>query len=57
MKGHRMKVVLFEDHGVAQLHPITTGRCAFSITCGTLRVSDIADQLSSEVYALTRPYL
>ena len=52
-----MKVVLFEDHGVAQLHPITTGRCAFSITCGTLRVSDIADQLSSEVYALTRPYL
>ncbi|MDO4569708.1 MAG: putative sugar nucleotidyl transferase [Planctomycetia bacterium] len=52
-----MKIVLFEDSRVSQLHPVTLGRAAFGITCATFRILDIMMQISSEIYALCRPYL
>ncbi|MDO4573917.1 MAG: putative sugar nucleotidyl transferase [Planctomycetia bacterium] len=52
-----MKIVLFEDHLVEQLYPITVGRGAFAITCGTFRIIDLLEELSRSLYVLCRPYL
>ncbi|MFO0265233.1 MAG: hypothetical protein ACK53V_26725, partial [Planctomycetota bacterium] len=35
-----MNVLLFEDEFVSRLYPITTGRPAFSTSCGSFRLLD-----------------
>lgn len=52
-----MKIILFEDNQVEQLYPITTGRGAFAITCGTLRIVDLMEKISDTLCILCRPYL
>ncbi|MDO4584856.1 MAG: putative sugar nucleotidyl transferase [Planctomycetia bacterium] len=52
-----MKTILFEDSQVEQLYPITTGRGAFAITCGTLRMVDLLGKISDTLGILCRPYL
>lgn len=53
-----MKVIVFEDQPVWNLYPITIGRGAFAITCGSLRMIDVVLQIpSSAVGFLCRPYL
>ena len=53
-----MKTVVFEDSAVWELNPITMGRPAFAITCGTMRLLDILNQLDTEsISFLCRPYL
>jgi len=51
-----MNVVLFEDASVEQLSPITLLRPAYSITCGALRLVDLAQSLGS-VCGVVRPEL
>jgi len=52
-----MSVILFEDRRVSQLHPITTGRPAFEISCGSYRLVDLVRRLGLPVEAIVRPYL
>jgi len=53
-----MNIVLFEDRGVANLHPITTGRAAYAITCASYRLVDWLDSLSpSAMVSVVRPHL
>lgn len=53
-----MKIVVYEDSAVWELNPITMGRPAFAITCGTMRLLDILDQLGTgSISFLSRPYL
>ena len=51
-----MNVVLFEDASVEQLSPITLLRPAYSITCGALRLVDLAKSLGN-VCGVVRPEL
>ena len=51
-----MKIVVYEDSAVWELNPITMGRPAFAITCGTMRLLDILDQLGTgSISFLSRP--
>ncbi len=43
-----MQVIVFEDTGVARLYPVTVGRLAYNITCGSFRLVDWLTRLSSE---------
>ena len=52
-----MNIVVFEDAGVEQLYPITTGRPAYAITCGSFRLIDWLLELDANLVALVRPYL
>ena len=52
-----MNVVLFEDHLVDQLFPITLTRPAYAMTCGALRLIDLAEGLSPNVFGVVRTYL
>ncbi len=52
-----MSIVLFEDAQTERLAPVTLARLAASITCGSLRLVDLTDQLSSHVFSLARPHL
>ncbi len=53
-----MKIVVFEDSAVNELYPVTMGRGAFAITCGTLRMVDVVSQIPcSSIGFLCRPYL
>lgn len=52
-----MNVVLFEDRAVSQLRPVTTGRAAYSISCGSYRLVDWIGQLGNSVVGLVRPHL
>ena len=52
-----MSILLFEDHGVSQLAPITTARTAFSITVGSFRLIDLVATLQQPILLATRPYL
>jgi UDP-N-acetylglucosamine diphosphorylase/glucosamine-1-phosphate N-acetyltransferase len=52
-----MHVVLFEDHLVARLYPMTLGRAAFAITCGCYRLFDLVSQLELPIRCLVRPHL
>ena len=52
-----MTVHLFEDPRVAQLYPITVGRAAFAITCGSARLVDQALALGCPVRAIVRAHL
>ena len=56
-----MNIVLFEDRQVDQLYPITLARPAYAITCGTLRLLDLAQilarRLRSSLGGEVRPLL
>jgi glucose-1-phosphate thymidylyltransferase len=52
-----MSVILFEDHKVTQLFPVTIGRPAFAISCGSYRLFDLVARLDESWEALVRPHL
>ena len=52
-----MKIVVFEDHLVGQLSPITIGRPAYAISCGSYRLVDWIDELQLPWSGLVRPHL
>ena len=35
-----MEIIVFEDRYVPRLHPITVGRPAYAISCGSYRLVD-----------------
>lgn len=53
-----MNIVLFEDQGVAAMHPVTTGRAAYAITCASFRLVDWLDILQGKgMVSVVRPHL
>lgn len=50
-------VVLFEDEQVSDLYPITIGKPAYTIGCGSFRLLDRVAELGGTVHAVVRPYL
>ena len=55
-----MNIILFEDAEVAGLDPVTTGRPAFSVSCGSFRLFELIGHLSDDddrVLAVVRPHL
>lgn len=52
-----MPVLLFEDAAVTRLYPITVGRPAFQITCGSFRLVEMAQAAGPRVSAWVRPHL
>jgi glucose-1-phosphate thymidylyltransferase len=52
-----MAIVIFEDQQVERLAPITLARLAATMTCGSLRLLDLASLLSDNLYGVSRPYL
>jgi UDP-N-acetylglucosamine diphosphorylase / glucose-1-phosphate thymidylyltransferase / UDP-N-acetylgalactosamine diphosphorylase / glucosamine-1-phosphate N-acetyltransferase / galactosamine-1-phosphate N-acetyltransferase len=53
-----MNVLLFEDEFVSRLYPITTGRPAFTISCGSFRLLDWVEAIFAEqASASVRPHL
>jgi UDP-N-acetylglucosamine diphosphorylase / glucose-1-phosphate thymidylyltransferase / UDP-N-acetylgalactosamine diphosphorylase / glucosamine-1-phosphate N-acetyltransferase / galactosamine-1-phosphate N-acetyltransferase len=52
-----MSILVFEDSTVAQLFPITTGRCACCITVGSYTLLDLLNQLDCSKVGLIRRHL
>jgi glucose-1-phosphate thymidylyltransferase len=52
-----MKIVLFEDRHVERLHPITLGRPAFAVRCGSFRLIDLLAELGMPIEARIRPQM
>lgn len=56
-----MQIVVFEDLAVPRLNPVTLGRPAYAITCGSYRLIDWIAQLGGEFSAhlrgVVRPHL
>lgn len=56
-----MEIVVFEDDQVSRLYPITIGRPAYAITCGSFRLVDWLARLSRDTGAslrgIVRPHL
>ena len=52
-----MNVIVFEDSGVDNLYPVTTGRPAYAITCASLRLIDFLKSLNSRTVGIVRPFL
>ena len=52
-----MNVIVFEDDGVLQLFPITTGRPAYAIGCGSFRLIDWLTETEGNLVGLVRGYL
>ncbi|MCH2177434.1 MAG: glucose-1-phosphate thymidylyltransferase [Mariniblastus sp.] len=52
-----MNILVFEDEGVEQLFPITTGRPAYAITCASYQLIDWLTRLSDNVVGSVRSYL
>jgi len=50
-------IILFEDAGVSRLYPATLGKPAFEISCGSYRLIDLMDRLSSSVRVIVRDHL
>lgn len=50
-------IVLFEDEQVADLYPVTIGKPAYTISCGSYRLLDLANELDAAVHAVVRPHL
>lgn len=49
-----MQIVVFEDEHTSELYPITVGRPAYAIRCGSLRLIDWLVQLRQEVGGVLR---
>ncbi|MDO5582053.1 MAG: putative sugar nucleotidyl transferase [Planctomycetia bacterium] len=52
-----MHIILFEDNQVNHLYPITTGRAAFSVSIGSLRLLDLVEKLGGNIEPIVRPHL
>jgi hypothetical protein len=52
-----MHIFLFEDELVGRLYPLTLGRPAFGISCGSYRLIDLASRLGDAPRAIVRPHL
>jgi UDP-N-acetylglucosamine diphosphorylase / glucose-1-phosphate thymidylyltransferase / UDP-N-acetylgalactosamine diphosphorylase / glucosamine-1-phosphate N-acetyltransferase / galactosamine-1-phosphate N-acetyltransferase len=52
-----MSILLFEDDQVTQLYPITIGRPAFAISCGSFRLIDRVSTIESQIQVRVRPHL
>jgi len=52
-----MRIVLFEDSRVAELYPVTIGKPAYTIGCGSCRLVDLVGDLGEQVHAHVRPHL
>jgi len=56
-----MQVVVFEDEHVSRLYPLTVGRAAYALSCGSFRLIDWLARLSQETGAklrgVVRPHL
>src|SRR5947209_11518456 len=56
-----MQIIVFEDEHVSRLHPVTVGRPAYAIGCGSFRLIDWLAQLSREtgvvLRGVARPHL
>ena len=52
-----MNIVLFEDQYVPRLDPITLSRPAYAITCGSLRLLDLARMFDGPLRGAVRPHL
>ena len=50
-------IVLFEDEHVTDLYPITIGKPAYTIGCGSFRLLDRVSEVGGAVHAVVRPYL
>ena len=50
-----MSIVLFEDEHVGQLDPVALGKPAFTISCGSHRLLDIAEQLNHPLHGEAPP--
>jgi len=52
-----MNILVFEDAGCEKLYPITTGRAAYAISCGSYRLVDWLNELDGNLVGLVRPHL
>jgi glucose-1-phosphate thymidylyltransferase len=56
-----MQIVVFEDEHVSRLYPITVGRAAYAVACGSYRLIDWLNLLSREtgvvLRGVVRPHL
>lgn len=52
-----MVVLVFEDEFVPRLHPITLGRPAYAIGCGSFRLIDGLRELRRPIHAVVRSHL
>ncbi len=52
-----MNVILFEDDLVSQLYPVTIGRPAFQLSCGSYRLLELVRRLAAPIRAMVRPHL
>src|SRR6476620_286718 len=56
-----MQIVVFEDEHVARLFPITVGKPAYAIGCGSFRLIDWLERLAREskatLHGVVRPHL
>jgi glucose-1-phosphate thymidylyltransferase len=56
-----MQIVVFEDEHVSELFPITVGRPAYAISCGSLRLIDwlahLRDEVGGTLRGAVRPHL
>ncbi|MCL4193000.1 MAG: glucose-1-phosphate thymidylyltransferase, partial [Thermoguttaceae bacterium] len=52
-----MDVIVFEDDLVHQLYPLTIGRPAFAVSCGSYRLIDLVTRLGRPVEVVVRPHL
>ncbi|MBP87427.1 MAG: glucose-1-phosphate thymidylyltransferase [Planctomycetaceae bacterium] len=52
-----MKIVLFEDEHLPRLYPVTLGRPAYAISCGSFRLLDWLKKLGLPIHGVVRPHL
>jgi UDP-N-acetylglucosamine diphosphorylase / glucose-1-phosphate thymidylyltransferase / UDP-N-acetylgalactosamine diphosphorylase / glucosamine-1-phosphate N-acetyltransferase / galactosamine-1-phosphate N-acetyltransferase len=56
-----MQIVVFEDEHVPRLYPLTLGRAAHALSCGSYRLVDWLERLSQEagapLHGVVRPHL
>ncbi|HEY1597961.1 MAG TPA: putative sugar nucleotidyl transferase [Pirellulales bacterium] len=52
-----MPILLFEDEQVTQLYPVSVGKPAFLLSCGSFRLLDLVTQIDPHVQVRVRPHL
>jgi glucose-1-phosphate thymidylyltransferase len=52
-----MNIVLFEDQRVAELYPVTIGKPAYAISCGSYRLLDLVRDLGDQLHGHVRRHL
>lgn len=56
-----MQIIVFEDEQINRLYPITVGRPAYAMTCGSYRLIDwlgtLATELNASLRGIVRPHL